>query len=432
MTTSTTFRLPDLGEGLPDATLVQWHVKEGDTIKLDAPLVSMETAKAVVEVPSPYSGMVKKLYGAPNDIITTGSPLAAFELDPTVRQRTSGTSQTEFAADAGPATAPHTDQGSVVGTMPSHEASYVEQSAQIGRVKAVPAVRALAHKLKVDISRVHPRSADGVVTMKDVREAAANASAPIAPDTPLATGQATPSPAPSSLSPIGKPIRNTPSPESSFGQPEALSGTRRSMAHVMASAHAQVVPTTLVDDADLHAWVGKQGISVRLVQAIVTACRKVPALNAWFDGENLSRTLHPQVDIGIAVDSDEGLFVANLRNADTLDSHGIRNAIKRLRSAVEDRSISSSELSGHTISLSNFGVFCGRYATAVVVPPCVAIVAAGMLQHDVVPVMGGVEVHRRLPLSLSFDHRAVTGGEAARFLKALMDDLSLPLKETNT
>jgi len=152
----------------------------------------------------------------------------------------------------------------------------------------------------------------------------------------------------------------------------------------------------------------------------------VPALNAWFDGKNLTRTLHPQVDIGIAVDTDDGLFVPALRNADMLDAAGVRGAIKRLRTQVEDRTIPASELSGYTISLSNFGMFAGRYASPVVVPPTVAIVGAGKLSHDVVAVIGGIEVHRRMPLSLTFDHRAATGGEAARFLKAMMDDLAAP------
>ena len=152
----------------------------------------------------------------------------------------------------------------------------------------------------------------------------------------------------------------------------------------------------------------------------------MPALNAWFDGQALSRTQHPHVDIGIAVDTDDGLFVPALRNADMLDARGAREGINRLRQQVEDRSIAPSELSGYTISLSNFGMFAGRYATPVVVPPCVAIVGAGKLSHDVVAVMGGIEVHRRMPISLTFDHRACTGGEAARFLAALLHDLGQP------
>jgi pyruvate dehydrogenase E2 component (dihydrolipoamide acetyltransferase) len=198
------------------------------------------------------------------------------------------------------------------------------------------------------------------------------------------------------------------------------------MARVMADAHAQVVPTTLCDDADLHAWIGKQDITARLIRAIVAACKAVPALNAWFDGDKLVRTLHPHVDIGIAVDTDDGLFVPALRNADMLDGNGVRGAIQRLRAQVEDRSIPASELSGYTISLSNFGMFAGRYATPVVVPPTVAIIGAGKLSFDVVAVMGGIEVHRRMPISLTFDHRAATGGEAARFLKTLLDDLARP------
>jgi pyruvate dehydrogenase E2 component (dihydrolipoamide acetyltransferase) len=230
----------------------------------------------------------------------------------------------------------------------------------------------------------------------------------------------------STLSQSGKPMRTTPPSVAASGQPEQLKGVRRNMARVMADAHAQVVPTTLVDDADLHAWLGKQDITARLIRAIVVACKTVPALNAWFDGKNLTRTLHPHVDIGIAVDTDDGLFVPSLRNADMLDARGVREGINRLRAQVEDRSIPSSELSGYTISLSNFGMFAGRYATPVVVPPCVAIVGAGKLVHDVVAVIGGIEVHRRMPISLTFDHRAATGGEAARFLAALLDNLAQP------
>lgn len=209
------------------------------------------------------------------------------------------------------------------------------------------------------------------------------------------------------------------------GQPEQIKGVRRNMARVMAVAHAQVVPTTLVDDADVHAWPPGEDLTARLVRAIVVAAHAAPALNAWFDGEKLMRTLHRQVDIGLAVDTDDGLFVPALRNADMLDARGVREAVKRLRAQVEDRSIAASELSGYTISLSNFGMFAGRYATPIVVPPTVAIVAAGRGRHQMTPVMGGFESHRVLPLSLTFDHRACTGGEAARFLKALLDDLAL-------
>jgi pyruvate dehydrogenase E2 component (dihydrolipoamide acetyltransferase) len=457
-----TFYLPDLGEGLPDATVVEWHVKEGDTIKLDAPLVSMETAKAVVDVPSPYSGTVKKLHGGVGDIIETGSQLADFEIDPNARQRAEAESTGhhhgpkkgvgsqapddaskvvasddggEIDAD-GPAPAKREDEGTVVGAMISGNAVHTEQVSSAGGVKAVPAVRALAKKMKIDLTRVQPTGAGGVITMNDVKNAAANGSAAVgsAPAARPAAAQhlaptlPEPGPAPTRtpVSLAGKAVRTSPPGKEAMGQPEQLKGVRRNMARVMADAHAQVVPTSIVDDADLHAWIGKQDITARLIRAVVVACKAVPALNAWFNGKDLTRTLHPHVDIGIAVDTDDGLFVPALRNADVLDGPGIRAAIKRLRSSVEDRSIAASELSGYTISLSNFGMFAGRYATPVVVPPTVAIIGAGKLSHDVVAVMGGIEVHRRMPLSLTFDHRAATGGEAARFLKAMIDDLGLP------
>ena len=444
------FLLPDLGEGLPDATIVEWHVKIGDTIRLDENLVSMETAKAVVDVPSPVSGKVLKLAGGPGDVIITGKLLAEFEIDPNLPQRAEGqdTGHHHGAAHADPAPEPapapapapaakpasgeREDAGTVVGAMQVGNAVVSEAAVAVGGVKAVPAVRAMARKLGVDLTRVRASGPDGTVTMNDVKQAAANpaamaaqAAAPAAAVAPAAAAPVA-SAARSTLSQSGKPMRTQPPTVSVSGQPEQLKGVRRNMARVMADARDRVVQTTIVDDADLHAWAGKQDITARTIRAIVAACRAEPSLNAWFDDENLTLTRHPHVDLGMAVDTPDGLFVPALRNAHLLDGAGLRAGINRLRAQVEDRSIPASELTGYTISLSNFGMFAGRYGTVVVVPPCVAIVGVGKLSHDVVAVMGGVEVHRRMPISLTFDHRCITGGEAARFLKALLDDLARP------
>lgn len=447
MSQTKNFNLPDLGEGLPDATIVEWFVKEGDVIKLDEPLVSMETAKAVVEVPSPFSGKVLKLSGGAGDIIPTGSVLASFELDPNLPQRADGQDTGHSHGHAAPAAAPtppplpaaaapvvaeeakpaateHDDAGTVVGAMQSSNAVHAEQALAVGGVKAVPAVRAMARKLGVDLSRVPATGTDGAVTMADVKQAAANGTAKLGA-APAQVSAPVQSEARTPLSAAGKPMRTQPPGVVAKGQPEPLKGVRRNMARVMADAHSKVVPTTLNDDADIHAWLPGNDVTARLVRSIVVAAQKVPAMNAWFDGEALTRTLHAQVDIGIAVDTDDGLFVPALRNADMLDARGIREGVNRLREQVESRSIAASELSGYTISLSNFGMFAGRYATPVVVPPCVAIVGAGRARHQMTPVMGGVEAHKVIPLSVTFDHRAATGGEAARFLRAMMDDLAL-------
>ncbi|MCC4610832.1 2-oxo acid dehydrogenase subunit E2 [Xanthomonas campestris pv. esculenti] len=495
MSESKTFHLPDLGEGLPDATIVEWFVKEGDSVRLDEPLVSMETAKAVVDVPSPFSGTVVKLAGAAGDVIVTGSMLAQFALDASQPQRADGqdtghghghgaaqattpsTGQSAAGptervvasddggeiADADAGTGQRDDAGTVVGAMQSSDTVQSEQAIAVGGVRAMPVVRALARKLRVDLAQVRATGPDGTVTLADVKQAAAAGTAQPspgahgAPTSPAggrggaiadgrraagiaADGRAATllppagegarradegSSARSPLSASGKPMRTQSPGISAKGQPEQLKGVRRNMARVMADAHSKVVPTTLNDDADLHAWQPGNDVTVRLVRAIVRACQAVPALNAWFDGDALSRTLHHQVDVGIAVDTEEGLFVPALRNADMLDAHGIREGVNRLRQQVESRSIAASELSGYTISLSNFGMFAGRYATPVVVPPCVAIVAAGRARYQLTPVMGGVETHKVMPLSLTFDHRAATGGEAARFLRAMLDDLAL-------
>ena len=457
MADNKTFHLPDLGEGLPDATIVEWLVKEGDSVKLDAPLVSMETAKAVVEVPSPFTGKLLKQHGAAGDVVVTGAPLAEFELDPKGKQRAENAAgghhapaqptkgagapvpvngDKVIASDEGGeikkgGTADREDEGTVVGAVSSSNEVRTEQAGIVGGVKAVPAVRAMARKLKVDLARVQATGAGGVVTMQDVKNAAAagtaqRGTAPAAAPAARVTPAAVAAPQRSTVSQSGKPMRTTPPSVQATGQPEQLKGVRRNMARVMADARDRVVQTTIVDDADLHQWLGKQDITGRTVRAIVAACKAEPALNAWFDDQNLSLTKHPHVDLGIAVDTPDGLFVPALRNADMLDARGVREGINRLRAQVEDRSIPASELTGYTISLSNFGMFAGRYGTVVVVPPCVAIVGVGKLSHDVVAVMGGIEVHRRLPISLTFDHRACTGGEAARFLKAILDDLGLP------
>ena len=490
-----TFYLPDLGEGLPDATVVEWFVKEGATIRLDEPLVSMETAKAVVEVPSPFSGKVAKLHGRNGDVIDTGAALVDIEIDPKLPQRAEAEATGHHhapkpaagkgggatppvdahkvvAADAGgeigkqaaaagarPASgsAERADAGTVVGAMEASDRLVSEEALAVGGVKAVPAVRALAKKLNVDLSRIVPSGAGGVVTLQDVKNAATAGTARTGSPLPAGaigarsaagegrgtsqprhgaqapSGAAAP-PAPdarreitrTALSAAGQPMRTSPpSSTTAFGQPDQVKGVRRNMARVMADAHAKVVPTTISDDADVQSWLPGSDLTVRLIRALVAACKAVPELNAWFDGENLTRTLHPHVDIGIAVDTEDGLFVPALRNADVLDAGGLRTALNRIREQVKTRGIPAEELKGYTISLSNFGVFAGRYATPIVVPPCVAIVAAGKLRHEVVAVMGAIETHRIIPLSLTFDHRACTGGEAARFLKAMLDDLAL-------
>jgi len=448
------FLLPDLGEGLPDAEIVEWLVKVGDVVRLDEPLVSMETAKAVVEVPSPFSGKVTRLAGKAGDVIETGHWLAEVELDPNLPQRadaqdtghshghgSKGAGQPvpdEPSRDDGDATTVHAsdtggelleddgaapdqdgDAGTVVGAMESSNAVRVQAAVAVGGVKAMPAVRALAKKLKVDLSRVAASGAGGVVTLADVKKAAAvgGASAPIQarPAAPQMPAPSRPRPAPVARDADAK-----------LDLDDPIRGVRRNMIRTMSQAHAEVVPTSLMDDADIHAWSPGEDIMARLIRALAVAAEAVPALNSWFNAKEGTLRRHSRVDVGIAIDSADGLFVANLRGAEKLDAWQIRGELNRIRDGVKARSLPPEDLRDYTLMLSNFGVFAGKYATPVVVPPCVCIVGAGRLYHAVVPVLGGLETHRQMPISLTFDHRAATGGEAARFLRALLDDLQRP------
>jgi 2-oxoisovalerate dehydrogenase E2 component (dihydrolipoyl transacylase) len=452
------FKLPDLGEGLPDAEIVEWLVNEGDEVKLDQPLVSMETAKAVVEVPSPYTGRVTKFYGQAGDVIQTGAPLAEFAVegedsasttaaeaeqenaaaggsDDGSDQDRPGAGETEAPAataesgrDDG-ADAKRDDSGTVVGNVQAGNEVLREQASDLGGIKVTPAVRALARKLKVDIRQVRPSGAGGVVTAADVRQAAADGSAAIGATGPMErtvhrnvdrTDTAAAQPAAQRPAPAAAP-RTEPS-----GEWEPIRGPRRTMARVMSESHRSIVPTTLMDDADIHAWRPGEDITARLIRALWAGSRAEPGLNAWYDGDNGVRMIHKNMHVGMAVDTVDGLFVAALRKVNQLDRQQLRDEINRLRENAANRSIPPEDLKDYTIILSNFGKFAGRYATPVITPPCVSIVAAGALRHEVVPVLGGLEVHRMIPLSLTFDHRACTGGEAARFLKAMLDDLARP------
>ncbi len=449
------FHLPDLGEGLPDAEIVEWHVKEGDQVTVDQPMVSMETAKAVVDVPSPYTGTIVKLHGQPGDVIDTGAVLVTFDISEDGSSQNNEESETATAKNAKttkqqedigelineleetlpkvapevaspPAAATREDSGTVVGQMES-SSKVVSDVSTIGNIKVAPAVRALAKKLKVDLSQVKATGAGGVITARDVRLAAESGHAPAKKATPAQQSQL---PLEAAATPQTAVTTQSPPPATATsiadGQWQQVKGPRRSMARAMAQAHAEVVPTTLMDDADINDWKPGQDITYRLIRALVAGSRAEPVMNAWFDGKKLAIRQIPHVDVGIAVDTPDGLFVPTLRNAEKLGPKEVRAAMNRIKEQVRNRSIPPEEMKDFTIMLSNFGVFAGRYATPVVTPPCVCILGAGKLRYDAIPVMGGFEAHRIIPISLTFDHRAATGGEASRFLAAVLKDLALP------
>jgi len=213
---------------------------------------------------------------------------------------------------------------------------------------------------------------------------------------------------------------------SEIGPQELLRGVRKVMAQSMTLAHAEVASATLMDDADIDSWAAGGNIMLRLIRALVAACRAEPALNAWYDSQAVGRRLLKNVDIGIAVDTPDGLLVPVLRNVETRAPDNLMSALTKLIQDTRERKVPPEDLRANTITLSNFGPIAGRYASPIVLPPTVAIVGAGRVRKEVVAIDDKPAVHRMLPLSVTFDHRAVTGGEAGRFMAAMIADLQRP------
>jgi 2-oxoisovalerate dehydrogenase E2 component (dihydrolipoyl transacylase) len=382
-----TFRLPDLGEGLAEAEIVEWHVKVGDHVRVDQPMVSVETAKAVVEVPAPFSGVVTALRGGPGDIVLTGAALIEF------------------------------DSGTVVGSMPSASEEEYEELGSVpaarsggghnSRPRAVPAARSLAKRLGVDLAGVQGSGRAGLITFDDVLQHA---------DMSIASGGAPASPAARAIAAAAP----------GDGTVEPLRGVRRAMAQSMALSRDQVSGSTVCDDADIHCWSKRGDYMLRLMRAMVSAWRAEPALNAWYDPIAQSRLLVAHIDLAIAVDTPGGLTVPVVRNVERKSPDELRSAIDLQKSAAHRRNTQPEDLRDFTLMLSNFGTLAGRYGIPLVVPPAVAILGAGKVRDDAVVVAGAVLAHRRMPLSLSFDHRCITGGEACRFLAAVIADLEKP------
>ena len=367
-----TIKLPDLGEGLHEAEIVEWHVAEGDNVEADQPLVSVETDKAVVEVPAPYAGRVARRFGEIGDIVDVGAPLVMLE---------------DREVDEG-----HTpDAGTVVGELPVSERRLEEGTvSDAGErapiVRAAPAVRVLADQLGVDLQAVEPSGPGGVVTRADVEKTASD--------------------------------------HADAANMQPLRGVRRSMAARMAAAQREIVPATVSDDVDVEPWIDKGDATVRIIRAIAAACSEEPALNVWYDAERGARQLHEAVHLGIAVDTKDGLFVPVLCDVGRRSDRDLREGLERMKADIRARTIPPDELRGATITLSNFGMLAGRYAAPVIVPPQVAILSTGRITPMVVAFEGKPAIRQIMPLSLTFDHRVVTGGEAARFLAGAMADLS--------
>ncbi len=386
------FCLPDVGEGISEAEIVRWLIAEGSTVNEDQDIVEIETDKAIVALPSPHAGKIVKLHHKEGDLTKVGEILVTIETDE------AGQSETR---------APQTDRGTVVGSLGDEEMIELPTP-----VKAIPAVRALAKKLGVDLTKIHGTGSEGKITREDVERAVQNL-----PHEAVDNGE------------TSGPIERVP-----------LRGLRRTIAKRMHAARQRVSDVTIWEDADItdldrirskeKEVAAQKGIKLTylpyVIQATLDALRAHPYLNSTLDDEREEILLKKFYNIGIAVDTADGLMVFAIKRADRKSLLELAQEISTLAEKARTRKLELSELRGSTFTITNYGVIGATYGTPIINYPEVGILGIGRIQDRPVVDDGGIAIHKIMPLSLVFDHRVVDGVEAARFLNVIIDRLEDP------
>ena len=434
------FILPDLGEGVHEAELIRWLVAPGDSVAEHQTLAEMETDKALVEVPSPWSGVIKELHGSEGEILNVGNALVSYE--------TGGAPvSAPDAADASGREQETEDAGTVVGTVDatlSIPASFsrVEAAPEpvtAGKALATPAVRRIAAEMSVDINTVTGTGRGGRVTASDVHNHATGAPAPPAPATRVAPMHAqvgqnlpveSPTPALDLATPVALPLEGV-------AERIPFRGVRRKIAQSLLHSVQTTVHFTVVEEVDVTELQKKRqgieqllgrGLSLLpfLMAAVCTALKRHPMLNANVDDFVEEIHVKSVINLGCAVDTDHGLMVPVIEHADALTVVQLADRISEVAKGCRDRSIDRASLTGGTFTISNVGSYGGAFATPIINYPEVGILAVGRARERVLTRDGAFYAGWILPLSLSCDHRVVDGAEGARFLNTVKELLEAP------
>jgi pyruvate dehydrogenase E2 component (dihydrolipoamide acetyltransferase) len=402
------FRFPDIGEGITEGEIVRWLVQEGDSVEEDQTLAEVETDKAVVELPSPYTGTILKLHFKVKDIVKVGQTLVSIgEKGERITETPAPEEAREEQApeEAGPAP-------SVVGLIP-------ESRAEIRDILATPKVRRLALQLGVDINTVRGTGPDGRITEQDIQIPAAPA-------------------------PPRKPAIKVRSKYDFYGSLERipLRGIRRATARKMAESVSTAAHVTHFDEADVTAMgllrekmkdeASKKGVKLTylpfVVKALIEALKLHPTLNATLNEEEQEIIVKKYYNIGIAVDVPDGLIVPVIKFADQKSLFDLAEEIRTLAQGAKDRTLDLADLKGGTFSITNVGMLGGEWATPIINFPEVAILATMKIADRARVRDGEIRAVKTLPLCLSFDHRVIDGAEAARFSNDLISFLEAPEK----
>ena len=416
------FKLPDLGEGMQEAEVVEWLVKPGDTVKLDQTMVKVETDKAIVEIPSPVAGRVGEIRVQNGQVAKVGEVLVVFEnaaASTGSTKRGDASSKTAAASSA---------------VKPSH-ASAALAAPEIPpstrkRVLAAPAVRKLAFELGVNLDEVVPSHPSGRVTLEDVQNHTnLSKTAALSPEAaPVEAGQtATPF------------TSTTPATPTTLEDRRPLTGLRKRIAEHMEHAWRTIPHATAFDELDgselialrkaLQPAAEQRGVHLTymplLVKLLLPLLKEFPIFNASFDEERREIVYKRSYHIGLAAAAPDGLLVPVLRDADHLTLIAIAAELERLFEGARKRTLLPRELSGSTFTLNNVGSFGGGSGTPIINHPEVAILAVGRLQEKAVVQQGAIVARPMMPLALSFDHRLIDGAMAGAFLarfKELMEN----------
>ena len=427
------FILPDLGEGVHEAELIKWRVSVGDAVEELQVLAEMETDKALVEVPSPWAGVIASLNGEEGEIILVGSKLVNYK----VAGATASTPQeTESKADEPKQADCVVGLGDDTLGIPAgfDRTSAPEEEGPAGKASATPAVRKIARDMNVDINLVTPTGRGGRVTASDIESHVAPA-----PVVPVPVAHATSSVA----STVEPPKQQTPLatrvsvPQEGVIERIPFKGIRRKIAEAMMHSIKTAAHFQVIDEADVTLLDRKRkalselmGNKISLLPFVMTAVTKAlkkhPSMNSTVDDFLDEILLHGPVNLGCAVDTDNGLMVPVIKGAQTLSPIQLADETSRLAKACRDRSIAREELTGGTFTISNVGSYGGMYSTPIINYPEVGILAIGRSKERVLTKDGAFYAGLVLPLSLSCDHRVVDGAEGARFLRTICDLLENP------
>jgi len=388
------FKLPDVGEGITEAEIVEWHVRPGDTVAEDEPLVDVLTDKATVEITSPVAGKVLSLDSAAGEAAAVGAVIAVLEVEAGPESAAGGPTAQEPPL-ASPTPAPKR----AAAAAPTH------------RPRAAPAVRRRAAELGVPLESIEGTGEDGRVTHRDL-------------DTYL----------------VGRTGRPAAAPVSDDVQEVKIAGLRRRIAENVAEAKRRIPHFSYVEEVDvtelealrarMNADAGPGALRLTplpfFARALVRAVIDFPQMNALYDDQAGVIRRHAAVHLGIAVQTEAGLLAPVVRHAEGLGLADLAREISRLAQAARAGKAKREELSGSTITLTSLGVLGGVVTTPVINRPEVAIVSPNRIVARPVVIAGRVEVRQVMNLSSSFDHRVIDGYEAAAFIRRAKALLEVP------